>query len=55
MKEVEQQIKELLNKYANTATEKYLLEAELRLLISLAERDQMIKDHNSTLEILRKK
>ncbi len=55
MTEVERQIKEILKKYSykgyNNAGD--VFEADLRLLVALAERDQMIKDHEETLKILK--
>ena len=45
MIEVEKQIQNILNKYTNTANEKYLLEVELRLLVNLAEKEQIKKDY----------
>jgi hypothetical protein len=54
MQEIEIQIQDILNKYANTATEKYLLEAKLRLLVSLVEKKQMEEDHKIVLEMFEK-
>jgi hypothetical protein len=53
MTKTKQQLEKIVNEYA-TNTNKDLLKAELELLVLYAERDQIKKDHEKTLEILRK-
>ena len=53
MTEVEQQIKKILDDYPEDNSRR--LELQLETLVIEAKREQMKEDHNSTLEILRKK
>lgn len=54
MTTIEKQIQGILNNFASTDIDKYILGIELRLLVTLAIREQMEKDHKNTLEVLGK-
>ena len=51
---VEVEIEKLVSKYCSTKGAKELFRAELRYLVALAERGQLIKDRNSTMKIINK-
>lgn len=54
MTTIEKQIQGILNNFASTDIDKYILGIELRLLVTLAIREQMKEDHKNTLEVLGK-
>lgn len=51
---VEKEIDRLVNKYP-WPDSKELFRTELQYLVALAEREQMTKDHKSTMDVLKEK
>ena len=52
MEEIKQKIDKLVSEYSGTDAEKNIYRLELEILVMLAEREQMKKDHEEVLDYL---
>ncbi len=52
---VQDQIDKLVEDYAIRPWDRRLLRVELEILVTLAEREQMVKDHEDTMKLLSSK